>query len=171
MIISTGPEGTPRALQLNLECAAAETDDKFTIDNTDCEYTIHYKTCYACAKGCAGGGGGGGGGGGTPGEMTFFEIFFIVFISSLCVYCIGGVIFNVYKMERKGTEAIPNKEFWGALPGYVKDGFVFTGETTVNVVNRLRGQGGGGGGNLDYRPASPDTESYQGNDDGTFEKA
>ena len=44
MIISTGPEGTPRALQLNLECDTAETDDKFTIDNTDCEYTIHYKT-------------------------------------------------------------------------------------------------------------------------------
>jgi len=169
LIISTGPEGTPRALQLNLECDTAETDDKFTIDNTDCEYTIHYKTCYACAKGCAGGGGGGGGGGGTPGEMTFFEIFFIVFISSLCVYCIGGVIFNVYKMERKGTEAIPNKQFWGALPGYVKDGFVFTGETTVNVVNRLRGQGGGG--DTNYRPASPDTESYQDNDNGTFEKA
>ena len=51
---------------------------------------------------------------------------------------------------------------WGALPGYVKDGFVFTGETSVNVVNRMRGQGGSSASNKDYRPASPDTESYQG---------
>ena len=94
--------------------------------------------------------------------MTFFEIFFIIFVSSLSVYCIGGVIFNVYKNEKKGTEAIPNRDFWGALPGYVKDGFVFTGETSVNVVNRMRGQGGSSASNKDYRPASPDTESSQG---------
>ena len=72
-------------------------------------------------------------------------------------------------MEKTGAEAIPNKEFWGSLPGYVKDGFVFTGETTANAFNRLRGQGDNSAAN--YRPASPDTESYQGNDDGTFDKA
>ena len=158
------PGRTPRQLALNLECGTSEEDSKFTVDDGgDCSYTIHYKTCLACAKGCAGGGGGGGGGGGSgSGEMTFFEIFFIIFVSSLSVYCIGGVIFNVYKNEKKGTEAIPNRDFWGALPGYVKDGFVFTGETSVNVVNRMRGQSGGNSSNKDYRPASPDTESYQG---------
>ena len=44
----------------------------------------------------------------------------------------------------------------------MKDGFVFTGETSVNVVNRMRGQGGSNASNKDYRPASPNTESYQG---------
>ena len=91
------PAGTPRQLALNLECGTSEEDSSYTIDDGgDCSYTIHYKTCLACAKGCAGGGGGGGGGGGSgSGEMTFFEIFFIIFVSSLSVYCIGGVIFNV----------------------------------------------------------------------------
>ena len=156
------PEGTPRAVQVNFECAAAEVDNSFTIDNTDCEYTFHYKTCYACAKGC----GGGGGGGGSPShsEMTFFEIFFIIFVSSLSVYCIGGVVFNVYKYEKKGTEAIPNRGFWSAVPGYVKDGFVFTGES-VGLVKKSADA-------TEYFKAGDDAESYQGEPDGsTFSSA
>jgi hypothetical protein len=46
------PDGTPRTLQLNLECSTSETDNTFTIDNAGCEYAIHYKTCLACEKGC-----------------------------------------------------------------------------------------------------------------------
>ena len=42
------PDGTPRALQLHLECSTGEIDNSFTIVNKDCEYTIHYKTCLAC---------------------------------------------------------------------------------------------------------------------------
>ena len=82
-------------------------------------------------------------------------------MSTLGVYCIGGVVFNVYKMEKTGAEAIPNKEFWGSLPGYVKDGFVFTGETTANTINRLRGVSST---STDYKPATDDTMSYQGTD-------
>ena len=38
---------------------------------------------------------------------------------------------------KKGTEAIPNRDFWSAVPGYVKDGFVFTGES-VGLVKKKR---------------------------------
>ena len=43
------PEGTPRAVQVNFECAAAEVDNSL-IDNTDCEYTFHHKTCMLVQK-------------------------------------------------------------------------------------------------------------------------
>ena len=77
--------------------------------------------------------------------------------------CIASaVLFSMCIKTKRNGRAIPNRDFWGALPGYVKDGFVFTGETSVNVVNRMRGQSGGNSSNKDYRPASPDTESYQG---------
>ena len=34
--------------------------------------------------------------------------------------------YNVYRNQKKGLEAIPNREFWGSLPGYTKDGVVHT---------------------------------------------
>ena len=47
------PEGTPRQLALNFECGSTQEDTAWTIDDGgDCSYTIHYKTCLACANVC-----------------------------------------------------------------------------------------------------------------------
>ena len=40
---------------------------------------------------------------------------------------------NVYKYEKRKRL---NRGFWGAVPGYVKDGFVFTGES-VGLVKKV----------------------------------
>ena len=93
------PEGTPWAIQVNFECAAAEV--KTALQSIILIVNILSITKHAMLVQKVVVGGGGGGGGGSPSEMTFFEIFFIIFVSSLSVYCIGGVVFNVYKHEKR----------------------------------------------------------------------
>jgi len=47
------PESTARQLALNFECGSTEEDLAWTVDDGGyCSYTIHYKTCLACEKGC-----------------------------------------------------------------------------------------------------------------------
>ena len=46
--------GTPRDVQLNLECSASETDDSFTIDNSACSYVFEpcrEELCMARSEG------------------------------------------------------------------------------------------------------------------------
>ena len=110
-------------------------------------YRIVFPTCYACEKGCPGGDKPGD----NPGKgNTFFGTFFIVFIIVFSIYCIGGVFFNIYKNEKKGLEAIPHRDFWGALPGYTKDGIVYS---TTTVYSFVKGGASSGNGRDNYQDA------------------
>ena len=164
------PLGSDRETTVNFKCAdkAEPAGSDISIqDEGTCAYALEFPTCYACKGGCKGGsGGGGGGGGGNTGAMGFFGIFFIIFVSTTSVYCIGGIVFNVYKREKKGLEAIPNREFWGALPGYTKEGVVYSSRTSYQFI---KSKTGGGGSSSEYSasPDAPDTESYQGGESPT----
>ena len=39
-----------------------------------------------------------------------------------------------------GPEMIPNKEFWSKLPGFVKDGLVFTKYSRLSLIRFSRGK-------------------------------
>ena len=127
------PDGMPRQLEVDFTCGKTESpsDSAIVLKNTGCQYIFSFPTCHACKGGCSGGGGGGGGGGGSGGGGAggsghFFGTFLWIFVGVFCAYCIGGVAYNVYRNQKKGLEAIPNREFWGSLPGYTKDGVVHT---------------------------------------------
>jgi hypothetical protein len=137
----------PRDLDIEFTCdpnKAVPSNSDITIANDGCEYTFTFPTCHACDKGCPGGDKPGGGDqpGGNNGN-GFFGTFFIVFIIVFSVYCVGGVTFNVYKKEKKGLEAIPNRDFWGALPGYTKDGIVYSTTTVYSFAKSKMGDGNG----------------------------
>lgn len=61
----------------------------------------------------------------------------------LCVvivlYIVGGVLFQKYYRHESGWDLIPNREFWMALPGLVKDGCVYTYQGISALISRFRG--------------------------------
>merc|ERR1712050_468611 len=69
---------------------------------------------------CPGSAGGGGGGGLSDGSILLI-VFFVVIV----VYFIAGMLFLKFVKKNEGAEIIPNKSFWTALPGLIKDGFLF----------------------------------------------
>ena len=157
---------TSRETTVAFKCAdkaEPSSSDLSITDEGTCTYEVTFPTCYACKGGCKnapGGGGGGGGGGG----LNFFGIFFIAFISAMSVYCIGGILFNVYKQDKKGLEAIPNREFWGAIPGYTKEGVVYSSKASFNFIkSKTSGNADSNSGYAAAPPDAPDdTTSYQG---------
>ena len=48
------------------------------------------------------------------------------FCGGVVPYLVLGMVFMRVRRQASGADMIPNREFWGALPGLVKDGFVFT---------------------------------------------
>jgi hypothetical protein len=48
------------------------------------------------------------------------------------LYVIVGCIVNKFVRHQEGAAIFPNSEFWGGLPGLVKDGFMF-------IIHKCRG--------------------------------
>ena len=115
-------------------------DDSWKVTNPQgtCNYKYEFPTCLACEGGCsvtpgAGPGQDDGGLWGTP--------FLIILLVVVVLYVAGGFAYN---SKFNGAAAPPNAEFWGSIPGLVKDGCVFTYGAIASVV--CRSQGGGGSG-------------------------
>lgn len=49
------------------------------------------------------------------------------FVVAVVVYFVAGMIIMRVKFEKTGTDVIPNKEFWFALPFLVKVSIVYCG--------------------------------------------
>lgn len=49
----------------------------------------------------------------------------IVLLVVVVVYVVAGGVFQWKVKHASGLDLIPNRAFWSALPGYIKDGFVF----------------------------------------------
>jgi len=59
-------------------------------------------------------------------------------LSGFFVYLAAGIAINYKKNGKTGVDSIPNRAFWGSLPGLIKDGFIFTYYT----IRRKAGPGG-----------------------------
>ncbi len=80
-----------------------------------CVYTMKFPTPILCP-----------GHGGKKGGMSGGTIFLIIVIVVTFVYIVGGCIWNWKRNEKRGMEACPHRTFWCAIPGYTKDGCMFT---------------------------------------------
>lgn len=68
---------------------------------------------------------------GSPGsddslDVSIGTVICIVVLGLLVVYLATGITFQRVKRQASGKEVIPNVTFWQALPGLIKDGFVFS---------------------------------------------
>eukprot|EP01004_Peranema_trichophorum_P008661 NODE_7410_length_780_cov_49.036530_g6800_i0.p1 GENE.NODE_7410_length_780_cov_49.036530_g6800_i0~~NODE_7410_length_780_cov_49.036530_g6800_i0.p1 ORF type:complete len:239 (+),score=20.35 NODE_7410_length_780_cov_49.036530_g6800_i0:56-718(+) len=82
--------------------------------NTGYSYQITgVKSKHACA------------GGSSSGGLTWGAYFLIILTCLIFVYLVGGFVFNMYKRELRGKEAIPNLEFWTNLGSLVVTGLSF----------------------------------------------
>jgi hypothetical protein len=118
----------PYSLDLSLTCdPTADTISTLSVTNVNCLITIKGTSQYAC-----------------PTTMSGGWIFVIVYVfpSLICftclprlkvrvcssvlvgfsVYFIGGALYLHFVKGQRGSELIPNYEFWRDLPGLVKDG-------------------------------------------------
>ena len=64
---------------------------------------------------------------GSGGEgLTLGSILLIGLAVLLLVYVVVVVTFNRIRRQASGRDMLPHPDFWAALPGLTKDGFVFT---------------------------------------------
>lgn len=98
----------------------------------DCDYTIYASSEYACDPSGKGGDDDDGKGGNDDGpkpkggsSLDGGAIFLIILFSLIGAYIIGGIIVMVVVKKARGTDIIPNKEFWFDFPMLLKDGVMF----------------------------------------------
>jgi len=87
-------------------------------------------TKYACDMSCLSAGSG----------LSTGDILIILFLSLSVVYVVAGIAINKGVRKLEGAEILPNRTFWMALPGLVKEGFQFT-------MEKVRKPGGDGSSN------------------------
>lgn len=97
-------------------------------ENEDCKYTFTIPTYLACPA--AGGGD----------ELSIGSILLILgFFVFIPVYCLGGFLYNKYKLDKSGADAIPQWQFWSHdLWAFTKAGCAATGSCLCGLC------GGGG---------------------------
>lgn len=79
-------------------------------------------------------------------KWSFGDAMCLVIPLCLVFYFVGGMIFLKFvKGAESWSEAIPNKSFWGAIPGLVMDGIRFIRDKTCGG-----GSGGSAGAGSDY---------------------
>ncbi|XP_006819098.1 uncharacterized protein LOC102807910 [Saccoglossus kowalevskii] len=62
---------------------------------------------------------------GGNGGLSAGSVLCIIAVVLVVVYLIGGILFNKFIRHAEGSDVIPNKQFWAALPALIKDGFLF----------------------------------------------
>jgi len=82
-----------------------------SIDSTDLKtgFKVTIRSPAACLRSSGGG----------------LFIFFIILLVSLSLYFLIGIAIRKYKLHKEGLDIIPQRAFWGSLPSYIKDGFIF----------------------------------------------
>jgi hypothetical protein len=85
----------------------------YLAENPTRHYNFQWKTNIVCP-------GGGNPTGGPAGGMGGGWIFIIILICVSVVYVIGGIVFLKFVQKKEGSEIVPNKDFWMAIPGLVK---------------------------------------------------
>ncbi|EDO48852.1 predicted protein [Nematostella vectensis] len=58
--------------------------------------------------------------------LSVGSILLIIFFTLVVVYLITGIVFNKFKKGAEGKEVLPNLAFWVDFPILVKDGIIFT---------------------------------------------
>lgn len=69
------------------------------------------------------------------GGISIGTILIIVVLSLGFSYIVGGILYMKMVRHAQGTEVVPNVSFWKAIPGFVRDGIMFS-------VKKCRGIGG-----------------------------
>ncbi|KAK3794682.1 hypothetical protein RRG08_056698 [Elysia crispata] len=59
-------------------------------------------------------------------DLSPGSILLIIFLVAVVLYLIVGVVVQTAIRKARGKESLPNVIFWSALPGLIKDGFLFT---------------------------------------------
>ena len=67
--------------------------------------------------------------------MTSGGVFVLVFFLVSGLYVIGFAAYNYKVKGLRGREMAPHPQFWGAIPGLVKDGCIFTFRTIRGLVS------------------------------------
>merc|ERR1711916_2944 len=138
-------KGVDRKTIIDVVCDEDAGTGKITkFSENDCVYSVTMKSKYGCpgvGKGNSGGNNNDDDGGPNPGkgsdDIGGGAIFLIIFFCGFFLYfAIGGTLMYV-KFEARGTDIVPNKEFWIMIPGLVKDGTVF-------IIDQIKGCAGGG---------------------------
>lgn len=109
-----------RQTQINIFCARNEEGKLVSVkENPITYYTFELQTRHACI-------------GPEPEpqppshKISLGSVLLIIFFVVLGVYFIAGMVFLKFVRGAQGTEMIPNYDFWTSLPGYIKDGVLFT---------------------------------------------
>ena len=69
--------------------------------------------------------------------MSIGDVLLLVFFLALFLYFAVGICVQIFVRKRSGINAVPNKDFWTALPGLIKDGSNFT----YNRIFKRRSEG------------------------------
>ncbi|XP_067649975.1 uncharacterized protein [Haliotis asinina] len=82
------------------------------------QYHLELRSQCACADGCSASG--------PPDEgLSGGTILLILVVVFGFIYLVAGMAFNRYRGGKEGVEMLPNRGFWSALPGLIKDGAMF----------------------------------------------
>ncbi|XP_053373167.1 cation-dependent mannose-6-phosphate receptor-like [Mercenaria mercenaria] len=111
---------TVRISIFSIKCDRSTTGKLTSVnENPTNTYNFELRTQYACL---------GSSGGNTPSnkKISTGSVLLIIFFVFLAIYFIAGILFLKSARGATGTELIPNYDFWTSLPGYIKDGVMFT---------------------------------------------
>ena len=83
------------------------------------------------------------------GGLTWGGIFLMIVFIPFAIYLIAATAWN-YKGGKRGKELLPHPEFWGSIPGLVKDGIVFTFLGIKGCIQAIQARRSGGSGSEGY---------------------
>eukprot|EP01126_Amoeba_proteus_P019780 TRINITY_DN2026_c0_g1_i15.p1 TRINITY_DN2026_c0_g1~~TRINITY_DN2026_c0_g1_i15.p1 ORF type:complete len:217 (+),score=19.89 TRINITY_DN2026_c0_g1_i15:126-776(+) len=106
-----GEENRSGTVEVVCDLFVSVPSDFEVLSSQNLSYKIRFRSPAACAQysGLSGG-----------------SVLLIIFFSIFAVYFFGGVLWNYVINHKQSYETIPNLEFWVQLPGFVKDGIVFS---------------------------------------------
>ncbi|KAH9500958.1 Cation-dependent mannose-6-phosphate receptor [Bulinus truncatus] len=96
---------------------ASDTSFSFLKEEPQTNYLFELKSEYCCP---------GYQGGGDGSSLSVGSILTILFFSLLVCYLALGTVFQISIRKAGGRDRLPNYNFWSAMPGLIKDGFLFT---------------------------------------------
>jgi len=114
-----------RSFEIDFQCveSAGVGAPNFEVETPKLFYNFAWASKVACPSGNVPTPNG-------PGGLSGGSIFLILLLCLVVVYVAAGITFNVVKKKATGKEIIPNVEFWGSIPGLVKDGVMFIVNST-----------------------------------------
>ncbi|KAK3726746.1 hypothetical protein RRG08_032821, partial [Elysia crispata] len=100
------------------ECTAGN-DVTVTNEDPENQYNFLAKSEYCCpAKD--------GREGSSAYSLSIGTFIVIGFVAVAAVYFVAGVGYQIGVRKAQGIQRVPNIDLWSAIPGLVKDGFIFT---------------------------------------------